>query len=140
MDIKPVTAAEVAQAEIDMDNEVPTVGRVVSAAYQPEDGHIMLLFTSGAKFSFPTQMAQGLQSDDPAALKEIQVNSGGLGLHWPKLDADLYVPSLLIGRFGSQKWMAQLLGSKGGQSRSDAKKLASARNGAKGGRPKKSVA
>jgi hypothetical protein len=26
------------------------------------------------------------------------------GLHWPKLDADLYIPALMQGVFGSRRW------------------------------------
>jgi len=41
----------------------------------------------------------------------------GLGLHWPKLDADVYVPALLQGVFGSKQWMAAQLGAVGGKAR-----------------------
>jgi hypothetical protein len=59
-----------------------------------------------------------------------------LGLHWPKLDTDLYVPALLQGVFGSKQWMAQQLGAQGGRSRTAAKVAAARANGRKGGRPK----
>jgi hypothetical protein len=55
----------------------------------------------------------------------------------PKLDADIYLPALLQGFFGSRKWMAARLGAVGGKSRSAAKAAASQRNGKSGGRPRK---
>jgi hypothetical protein len=55
-------------------------------------------------------------------------------LHWPKLDADVYVPALLQGVFGSKSWLAAQLGAAHGKVRSRAKAAASRENGRKGGR------
>jgi hypothetical protein len=80
-------------------------------------------------------MAQGLAGAKKSALKVIVVSPTGNGLQWPELDADLTVPGLLAGMFGSKMWMRELA-SRGGKSIS-AKKAAAARaNGAKGGRPR----
>ena len=54
-------------------------------------------------------------------------------------DADIYLPALLEGVFGSKKWMAAQLGSLGGQRTSTAKKRAARANGKLGGRPRKAV-
>jgi hypothetical protein len=59
------------------------------------------------------------------------------GLHWPRIDADVYIPALLEGVFGSKRWMAQQMGRAGGHSKSSAKQVAARKNGAKGGRPRK---
>jgi hypothetical protein len=52
-------------------------------------------------------------------------------------DADIYVPALLRGVFGSKHWMAAHLGANGGKVRSGAKAAASRENGRKGGRQRK---
>ena len=52
-------------------------------------------------------------SDD---LADIEISPAGLGLHWPCHAADLYVPALLQGVFGSKRWMARELGAQGGRS------------------------
>jgi hypothetical protein len=55
----------------------------------------------------------------------------------PKSDAaDLYIPALLEGIFGSRQWMTALA-RKGGAAKSPAKSQASRQNGKKGGRPRK---
>jgi hypothetical protein len=72
-------------------------------------------------------------------LTKIKISPSGLGLHWPLLDADLYVPALIEGAFGSRRWMQQI-GKLGGSSRSSIKAKASRRNGKRGGRPKERVA
>ena len=60
-----------------------------------------------------------------------------LGLHWPRLDADVYVPGLMAGALGSRAWMARELGAQGGRTSTPAKAAAARANGAKGGRPRK---
>jgi hypothetical protein len=68
-----------------------------------------------------------------------EISPNGLGLHWPLLDADLYVPGLIEGAFGSRRWMQQI-GKLGGSSRSSVKAAAYRENGKRGGRPKERVA
>jgi len=80
--------------------------------------------------------AQGLEHATPAGLSTIEITPSGLGIHFPKLDADLYLPALLEGFLGSQKWMAARLGAAGGKSKSAAKRSAARANGALGGRPR----
>jgi hypothetical protein len=60
-------------------------------------------------------------------------------LHWPLLDADLYVPSLIEGAFGSRRWMQQI-GKVGGSIRSSIKAKAARENGKRGGRPRRKAA
>ncbi|MEY2340815.1 DUF2442 domain-containing protein [Acidithiobacillus sp. IBUN Pt1247-S3] len=81
-------------------------------------------------------MAEGLENASPEDLAAIEISPSGLGLHWPKLDADLYVPGLMAGQLGSRSWMASQLGTIGGRARSPAKAISARANGRKGGRPK----
>jgi len=61
----------------------------------------------------------------------------GLNLHWPKLDADLYVPALVAGVFGTRDWMRKAIARQAGSSTSAAKAAAAPENGRKGGKPRK---
>lgn len=114
--------------------------RAVSARYDRKSGHIVIHLSSNLNLSFSPRHAQGLENAKPAQLEEIEVSPSGFGIHFPKLDADLYVPGLLEGFLGSKKWMASRLGQLGGQSRSRAKRAASKANGRLGGRPRKALA
>jgi hypothetical protein len=87
--------------------------------------------------SFSPRDAQGLENAKPSQLDEIEISPSGFGIHFPQLDADLYLPGLLEGLLGSRKWMASRLGQIGGRCRSIPKQAASKANGKKGGRPKK---
>ncbi|NBQ54825.1 MAG: DUF2442 domain-containing protein, partial [Proteobacteria bacterium] len=59
------------------------------------------------------------------------------GLHFPQLDADLYLPALLKGVLGSRRWMAQAMGKVGGRTITPEKADAARANGRLGGRPRK---
>ncbi len=69
---------------------------------------IVINLKSGATFSFPPEIAQGLAGASPEDLAEVEVTPSGDGLHWEKLDADFSVPALLAGVFGTDAWMAQI--------------------------------
>jgi hypothetical protein len=113
------------------------VPRAVLARYDPKAGRIVIHLSSRLIVSFAPEDAQGLESARPSQLKEIEISPSGYGLHFPAVDADLYVPGLLEGFLGSKSWMASRLGQIGGQATSKAKKAASRANGKLGGRPRK---
>ena len=85
----------------------------------------------------PVDAVQGLAGAGAKDLERCEIKSGGLSLHWPALDASLWVPGLLAGITGSRTWMAARLGSVGGAAKSKAKADAARRNGRLGGRPRK---
>nr|WP_316655012.1 DUF2442 domain-containing protein [uncultured Gellertiella sp.] len=111
----------------------------ISARYDPHHHAIIVVLDSGAFVGLPVEKLQGLQGASALQLNTVVIEAGGLGMHWPDLDADLFVPALLDGLFGSNSWMAARLGAAGGKATSDAKVTSSRRNGARGGRPRKSV-
>jgi hypothetical protein len=106
----------------------------ISARY--ELGRVHVELNNGCAFIFPVDQAQGLAGAKPSQLRAIEITAAGLGLYWPKLDADLYVPSLVKGVLGTKEWMAQI-GASGGRAVTVAKAIASRTNGKLGGRPKK---
>lgn len=132
-----ITDADVKAAEARMRRLQKASGRVTSARYDRRSNRIVLALSTGVELAFEPARAQGLGGANAAQLSDIEISPSGLGLHWPRLDADLYVPSLLKGVFGSKRWMAGQLGAAGGSSRSAAKSAAARANGRKGGRPQK---
>lgn len=100
-------------------------------------GRIVIELSTGLAISFHPRDAQGLENARPGDLKEIEISPSGFGLHFPRLDADLYIPALLEGFFGSRRWAAAHLGARGGKATSAAKAGAARANGLLGGRPRK---
>lgn len=82
--------------------------RAVAAFYDETSNLVVIRLRSGSIFSFPPDIAQGLAGASTKDLVFIQITPSGDALHWENLDADLSVPDLLMGIFGSKKWMAKL--------------------------------
>ena len=116
-----------------------SVPKAIAAHYDRASGRIVIHLSSGLDMSFSPQDAQGLENAKPSQLDEIEISPSGMGIHFPKLDADFYLPSLLEGFLGSRRWMASRLGQAGGKSRTAAKRAAARANGRMGGRPKKAA-
>jgi len=114
------------------------IPRALSARYDRKTGRIVICLSSKLIVSFAPADAQGLEDARPSDLHQIEVSPSGFGIHFPAIDADLYIPGLLEGFLGSKAWMASRLGQIGGRSNSRAKKTASRANGKLGGRPRKS--
>jgi Protein of unknown function (DUF2442) len=132
-----ITDAAIKAGEARMRRMQKANGTVHSARYDRRLRRIVLELDSGLELSFSPGQAQGLGEASPAELSVIEVSPSGLGLHWPRLDADLYLPALLKGLFGSKAWMAKQMGEAGGKSRSGPKSAAARENGKRGGRPRK---
>jgi hypothetical protein len=94
----------------------------------------------GVDLVFDPSMVQGLEKGSQAGLKEVEITPSGLGLHFPLLDADVYLPALIEGISGSPSWMAAQMGKRGGSIKSQAKAQAARENGKLGGRPAKRAA
>lgn len=132
-----LTDAEIRKAEAAMQSRIAAGPRAVQARYDRRRGRVVVSLNNDVELAFPAKLAEGLSGASPADLADIEISPTGLGLHWPRLDADLYLPGLLNGVFGSSRWMAGMMGRLGGRARSDAKAAAARANGRRGGRPRK---
>lgn len=111
----------------------------VSARYLPLRKRLVVTLSTGAELSVPTADIEGLGGAAADDLRVIEVSPTGTGLHFPRLDADVYVPALIAGVMGSVRWMAQQMERAGGGARTERKGQASRENGKRGGRPKARV-
>jgi hypothetical protein len=117
----------------DLQNEL----RVTEVEYRPGPGLDLLILklSDGHRQLIPREDLEGLQGATRAQIAQVKILGNGTGLHWPALNLDHYVPSLLRHIYGTKRWMAEI-GRSGGSARSAAKRKASQANGLKGGRPK----
>lgn len=79
--------------------------RAKSVHYDAGRGRVIVRLTTCVEIGFAPQDAEGLQNAKRDELSVIEVDAFGLGIHFPRLDADFYVPALLEGVLGSKAWM-----------------------------------
>lgn len=134
-----ITKAEF-NAAVRRGREVRAAGPVAQAArYDGRARRLIVNIGTGVDLVFDPKRVQGLEHAMPVDLKRVEITPSGLGLHFPLLDADVYLPSLLEGVMGSREWMAAEMGRRGGAATSSAKAQASRENGKLGGRPRTKI-
>lgn len=132
-----LTDAEFEAAEARGRKMLETEPRAKAASYDRKNDRVVVDLVNGCTYAFPVRLVQDLQGASHDDLANIEVDGLGFDLHWPALDADLYVPTLVAGIFGTREWMAKELARRAGQTKSPAKAAAARANGSKGGRPRK---
>ncbi len=132
-----ISDADIALAENSMQAKMASGPRATAARYDRRRTRLVVSLDNGLELAFPPALAEGLDKAEASELAIIEISPTGLGLHWPKLDADLYLPALMSGVFGSPSWMAGLMGRKGGLVSTAAKASAARANGQRGGRLRK---
>jgi hypothetical protein len=106
-----ITSLEFKQANARAKALKTSTPAATSAYFDRKSGNIIVTLSSGVGIFFSPKDAQGLERAKPSQLEPIDISPSGYGIHFPKLDADLYLPSILEGFLGSRKWMAARLGS-----------------------------
>ncbi len=109
----------------------------LAVRYDRRISRIVISLASGLEIAFAPRDVQGLEKAHPADLADAEISPSGLGVHFPKIDADIYIPALMEGFLGSKHWMASQMGKIGGLASTDAKVAAARENGKLGGRPRK---
>lgn len=98
-----ITEEQVREAESRMQRRMSESPPACEAYF---DGtSVVVVLTSGYRFTFRPEQVQGLEDAKAAQLQHIEISPAGDGLYFPALDADLSVPALLHGVFGSETWM-----------------------------------
>ena len=109
----------------------------VSVRYNRRVSRVVITLATGLEIAFSPKHAHGLEHAHPVDLADAEIIPSGLGIHFPRLDADIYIPDLLEGFLGSKRWIAAQIGKIGGATKSEAKTAAARESGKLGGRPKK---
>ncbi len=125
------------------DVEMESLPKAVAAKYDRHSRRIILEMLNGVTLLVPVDLVQGLGNGNDRELGDFELRFQGTEIHWNALDVQFYVKDLLLGVFGTPKWMSGLkehlaeIGRKGGRAKTPAKRAASVENGKKGGRPRK---
>lgn len=100
-------AAATRRGEIDM----ATKPRARAAYFDRANARLVIDLTNGSTFAFNPRLAQGLEHATDEQIAAVEILGVGFGLHWEELDTDFSVESLLAGRFGTRRYMAERFGA-----------------------------
>jgi len=81
--------------------------------YDRKSDRIVIPLSSGIEVAFRPRETQGLEDATPHQLGPIEIPPSGLGIHFPTLDANIYLPALLKGFLGSRRWTMSRFGKLG---------------------------
>jgi len=86
-----------------------SVTPTATSAHYDDQRHVLVVrFSDGHTLQLNPDRIQGLENAQPCQLQNSELSASGLGLHFPELDADVYLPALLAGRLGTIQWMENL--------------------------------
>ena len=69
--------------------------RAIAARYLADRQRIEIDLSSGWSIQVPRSFSALTAKADAAACAQIEITDSGLGLHWPLLDDDWYVPAVV---------------------------------------------
>jgi len=101
-----VTQQEHDLATLRFEQMQASIPHATSAKYESSSDRVTIELSSGSTLSFPRTRAQGIETAIPTDLEEVEISASGFAIRFPKIDADLWLPSMLEGRFGNDRWEA----------------------------------
>jgi hypothetical protein len=104
---KDLTTQEDIDRALERAKEFDKVPRALSAEYHRGADIIVLHLNNSRRLVIPREDLQGLENATEAQISQIEIFAG-LDIAWPQLDLDHYLPALLQGIYGSDKWMSSL--------------------------------
>ena len=69
--------------------------RAVAARYLPVRDRVEIDLASGWSVQVPRSFSARLATASPQDCERIEIVDAGLGLHWPAIDEDWYVPAVI---------------------------------------------
>jgi len=112
--------------------------RATAVRYVVDSGRVEVELSKSCAFAFPARLVGGLANLGDDRLAGISIIESGSGLEWDTLDIEVTVAGLVVGVFGTERYMAEP-GRRAGRTHTAAKAKASRLNGAKGGRTRKAI-
>ena len=67
----------------------------IAVRYDRRIARVVVTLASGLQIAFAPRDVPGLMQARPADLADAEISPSGLGVHFPRIDADIYLPGLL---------------------------------------------
>ncbi|MDH0864909.1 DUF2442 domain-containing protein [Mitsuaria sp. GD03876] len=80
----------------------------VAVRYDGVTDRVLVILDTGVELAFAPWLVQGLGGAEAGDLADAVISPSGLGVFFPRLNADVYLPGLLEGVMGTKRWMAAM--------------------------------
>lgn len=101
---------EISDAEFSAANRrhaelLATYPTALSVRFDRRSARVVIALSSGIHLTFLPRDVQGFETARPEELAVAEISPSGLGVHFPIINADIYIPGLINGLLGSKRWM-----------------------------------
>ena len=103
-----LTTDEQIDAAIERAKRLKDEPRIVEAVYERGLDLFVLKLSDGRRLVYPRENLQALYGSTPEQAADFVVGRYGTDIWWPQLDEGHYLPNMLEGRTGNEKWMEKL--------------------------------
>ncbi|MBO9686905.1 DUF2442 domain-containing protein [Roseateles chitosanitabidus] len=100
-----ISAADFEASERQGELQRSLLPAAVAVRYDGETDRLIVILDTGVELAFAPRLVQGLGCAEVDDLTEAEISPSGHGLHFPRLNADVYLPGLLEGVMGTRRWM-----------------------------------
>ena len=103
-----LTTDEQIDAALERARNAPPRPRIVEASYERGLDLFVLKISDGRRLVFPRENLQALAGSTPEQAADFVIGPNGTDIWWPQVDEGHYLPNMLEGRTGNDKWMERL--------------------------------
>ncbi len=86
----------------------PDLPAARTAQYLRDTRLLLICLKSGQRMAFPVEDLEDIKGATDEDLSEIELLGPGTAIHFTKFGHGVYVPYLVRGAYGTEKWMQQL--------------------------------
>ena len=94
-----ISEKEITEANRRADEMRAAFSPAISIRYDELISRMVITLANGIELTFVPGQVRGLENTKPADLANAQISPSGHGIHFPYVDADVYIPSLLRWKF-----------------------------------------
>ena len=123
-----ITEEEFERANRKAELRLAKMPTAVSVLYHRRVSRVIIMLSTGYGVMFSRMLFRSWSMPSRIQMDDIEITPSGLGIHFPKIDADLYLPALLEGGAWGTGWLLSD-GAKGGKAATPAKAAAAKSNG-----------
>jgi len=79
----------------------------VSVRHDRRGNRVVIGLVSGIELGLIPSRIPGLESAKPSDLQQAEITPSGFGIHFPSLNVDIYIPSLIMDSVGPRRRSSQ---------------------------------